>query len=49
MLIEKHDCFGEIFLSLAIEDQEWILNYMCSDKGVIPYEMMNFLYSFFTI
>ena len=39
--IEKHDYFGNIFLSLPKEDQEWILNYMCSGKGVIPYEMMH--------
>ena len=39
--IKKHDYFGNIFLSFPKEDQECILDYMCSGKGVIPYKMMN--------
>ena len=31
----------EIFASISKEDQEWILDYMCSGKAVIPYETVN--------
>ena len=41
--IKKHDRFGKIFKDLLKTDQDWILEYMSSGKGVIPYEMMNLL------
>ena len=40
-LIERHDYFGKILKDLLKTDQDWILEYMSSGKGVIPYEMMN--------
>ena len=40
-LIERHDYFGKILKDLLKTDQDWILQYMSSGKGVIPYEMMN--------
>ena len=39
--IEKHEYFGKVFKYLLKTDQEWILEYMSSGKGVIPYETMN--------
>ena len=35
----KHNYFGKVFPTLPSNDQEWILKYMSSGKGVIPYEM----------
>ena len=38
--IKKYEYFGEIFASVSKQDQEWILDYMCSGKGVILYKIL---------
>ena len=40
IFILKHGYFCKAYFSLSKTDQEWILEYMCSGKGVIPYEMI---------
>ena len=39
--ILKHDYFCKVLFSITKTEQDWILNYMCSGKDVIQYEMMN--------
>lgn len=38
--LQKHQYFKNIYNSLNKEDQIWILNYLSSGKGVVPYEKM---------
>ena len=38
--IIKHDYFCKAFNSLPKNEQEWIIDYMSTGKGVIPYEMI---------
>ena len=39
--ILQHNCICRRFFTLKESDREWILDYLCSGKGVIPYEMIN--------
>ena len=39
--ILQHDYFCSTFFTIKESDREWISNYLCSRKGVIPYEMIN--------
>ena len=34
--ILRHNSFCKVFFCLKEQEQEYILNYMCSGKGVIP-------------
>ena len=36
--IEKNETYSAIFNYLPSNDQNWILDYLCGGKGVIPYE-----------
>ena len=37
-LLMRHRYFGEIFASLSEQEKNWILKYLSSGKGVIPYK-----------
>ena len=37
----KDEKLLKIFLNLSETDQEWVLNYLCSGKGTIPYELIS--------
>ena len=39
-LIKNNQRLNKIFYKCTTEDREWILNYLFSGKGVIPYEMI---------
>ena len=45
--IEKHQYFSEIWLFLPPLVQEKILQITCEGKGIIPYEMVKDMYSFY--
>ena len=38
--INKNQKLNQKFLSCTQKDQEWVLNYLSSGKGIIPYEMI---------
>ena len=38
--LRNDEKLGQKFLSCTEEEQEWVLNYLCTGKGTIPYEMI---------